>query len=457
MGAKAVYRCLIANRGEIAVRIIRACREMNIETVAVYAKGDESSLHVSLADQAVCIGDANPLDSYLNEDRIISAAMITGANAIHPGYGFLSESPSFAKKVEENDIYFIGPTQQTMKMMGDKITARQTVDEAGVPIIPGSTDAVSTVEEVEEIAKDIDFPVVLKAASGGGGKGIRIVKTAEELPKALKEAKSEGKKYFNDDRVYVEAFIPVAKHVEVQVLGDGQSEYIHLGERDCSVQRKNQKLIEESPCAALSDEKRQNMCEDAVKVAKASDYRSAGTIEFLVTEDAYYFIEMNARIQVEHTVTEMRANRDLLQAQLYLMVHGTLPFTQEDIQFDGHVIEARINAENPQKNFQPTPGRVDALHLPQGFNVRVDSLLYQGYRVSPYYDSLVAKVIVKSTTRAEAIHKLKMTLDEMVIDGFTTTADFLYAVLSYPFYVENDAKDVDIKFLDRYQIAKEES
>nr|WP_238908197.1 acetyl-CoA carboxylase biotin carboxylase subunit [Staphylococcus auricularis] len=457
MGAKAVYRCLIANRGEIAVRIIRACREMNIETVAVYAKGDESSLHVSLADQAVCIGDANPLDSYLNEDRIISAAMITGANAIHPGYGFLSESPSFAKKVEENDIYFIGPTQQTMKMMGDKITARQTVDAAGVPIIPGSTDAVSTVEEVEEIAKDIDFPVVLKAASGGGGKGIRIVKTAEELPKALKEAKSEGKKYFNDDRVYVEAFIPVAKHVEVQVLGDGQSEYIHLGERDCSVQRKNQKLIEESPCAALSDEKRQNMCEDAVKVAKASDYRSAGTIEFLVTEDAYYFIEMNARIQVEHTVTEMRANRDLLQAQLYLMVHGTLPFTQEDIQFDGHVIEARINAENPQKNFQPTPGRVDALHLPQGFNVRVDSLLYQGYRVSPYYDSLVAKVIVKSTTRAEAIHKLKMTLDEMVIDGFTTTADFLYAVLSYPVYVENDAKDVDIKFLDRYQIAKEES
>lgn len=457
MGAKAVYRCLIANRGEIAVRIIRACREMNIETVAVYAKGDESSLHVSLADQAVCIGDANPLDSYLNEDRIISAAMITGANAIHPGYGFLSESPSFAKKVEENDIYFIGPTQQTMKMMGDKITARQTVDAAGVPIIPGSTDAVSTVEEVEEIAKDIDFPVVLKAASGGGGKGIRIVKTAEELPKALKEAKSEGKKYFNDDRVYVEAFIPVAKHVEVQVLGDGQSEYIHLGERDCSVQRKNQKLIEESPCAALSDEKRQNMCEDAVKVAKASDYRSAGTIEFLVTEDAYYFIEMNARIQVEHTVTEMRANRDLLQAQLYLMVHGTLPFTQEDIQFDGHVIEARINAENPQKNFQPTPGRVEALHLPQGFNVRVDSLLYQGYRVSPYYDSLVAKVIVKSTTRAEAIHKLKMTLDEMVIDGFTTTADFLYAVLSYPVYVENDAKDVDIKFLDRYQIAKEES
>ncbi|MCE5038213.1 acetyl-CoA carboxylase biotin carboxylase subunit [Staphylococcus auricularis] len=452
-----MYRCLIANRGEIAVRIIRACREMNIETVAVYAKGDESSLHVSLADQAVCIGDANPLDSYLNEDRIISAAMITGANAIHPGYGFLSESPSFAKKVEENDIYFIGPTQQTMKMMGDKITARQTVDAAGVPIIPGSTDAVSTVEEVEEIAKDIDFPVVLKAASGGGGKGIRIVKTAEELPKALKEAKSEGKKYFNDDRVYVEAFIPVAKHVEVQVLGDGQSEYIHLGERDCSVQRKNQKLIEESPCAALSDEKRQNMCEDAVKVAKASDYRSAGTIEFLVTEDAYYFIEMNARIQVEHTVTEMRANRDLLQAQLYLMVHGTLPFTQEDIQFDGHVIEARINAENPQKNFQPTPGRVEALHLPQGFNVRVDSLLYQGYRVSPYYDSLVAKVIVKSTTRAEAIHKLKMTLDEMVIDGFTTTADFLYAVLSYPVYVENDAKDVDIKFLDRYQIAKEES
>ncbi|MEB6332573.1 acetyl-CoA carboxylase biotin carboxylase subunit [Staphylococcus pseudoxylosus] len=452
-----MYRCLIANRGEIAVRIIRACRELDIETVAIYALGDEKSLHVSLADQAVCIGDANPLESYLNQDRIISAAKITGANALHPGYGFLSESSSFAKKVEENDIYFIGPTQKTMEMMGDKITARQTVDNAGVPIIPGSTKAVESIEEVQNIAQEIGYPLVLKAASGGGGKGIRIVKTEDVLAKSFKEAKSEGKKYFDDDRIYVEAFIPVAKHVEVQVIGDGNENYIHLGERDCSVQRKNQKLIEESPCAAITDEMRASMCLDAVKVAKASNYRSAGTIEYLVTKDAYYFIEMNARIQVEHTVTEMRANRDLLQAQLYLMQHGTLPFEQEDIIFDGHVIEARINAENPERQFQPSPGTVQSLHLPQGFNIRVDSLLYHGYTVSPNYDSLVAKVIVKSSTRQLAIKKLKVVLDEMVIDGFTTTADFLYAVLSYPLYAEGNAEEVDIKFLDRHQIIKEET
>lgn len=452
-----MYRCLIANRGEIAVRIIRSCRELDIETVAIYALGDEKSLHVSLADQAVCIGDANPLESYLNQDRIISAAKITGANAIHPGYGFLSESSSFAKKVEENDIYFIGPTQNTMEMMGDKITARQTVDNAGVPIIPGSTKAVESIEEVQNIAQEIGYPLVLKAASGGGGKGIRIVKTEDMLAKSFTEAKSEGKKYFDDDRIYVEAFIPVAKHVEVQVIGDGNENYIHLGERDCSVQRKNQKLIEESPCAAITDEMRESMCLDAVKVAKASNYRSAGTIEYLVTKDAYYFIEMNARIQVEHTVTEMRANRDLLQAQLYLMQHGTLPFEQEDIIFNGHVIEARINAENPERQFQPSPGTVQSLHLPQGFNIRVDSLLYHGYTVSPNYDSLVAKVIVKSSTRQLAIKKLKVVLDEMVIDGFTTTADFLYAVLSYPLYAEGNAEEVDIKFLDRHQIIKEET
>ncbi|MGW7903744.1 acetyl-CoA carboxylase biotin carboxylase subunit [Staphylococcus xylosus] len=451
-----MYRCLIANRGEIAVRIIRACRELNIETVAIYALGDEKSLHVSLADQAVCIGEANPLESYLNQDRIISAAKITGANAIHPGYGFLSESSSFARKVEDNDIYFIGPTQKTMEMMGDKITARQTVDNAGVPIIPGSTKAVESIEEVQNIAQEIGYPLVLKAASGGGGKGIRIVKTEDMLTKSFKEAKSEGKKYFDDDRIYVESFIPVAKHVEVQVIGDGNGNYIHLGERDCSLQRKNQKLIEESPCAAITDEMRESMCLDAVKVANASNYRSAGTIEYLVTKDAYYFIEMNARIQVEHTVTEMRTNRDLLQAQLYLMQHGTLPFNQEDIIFDGHVIEARINAENPEKQFQPSPGTVKSLHLPQGFNIRVDSLLYYGYKVSPNYDSLVAKVIVKSSTRQLAIKKLKVVLDEMVIDGFTTTADFLYAVLSYPLYAEGNAEEVDIKFLDRHQIIKEE-
>ncbi|EGQ3147010.1 acetyl-CoA carboxylase biotin carboxylase subunit [Staphylococcus pseudintermedius] len=450
-----MFRVLVANRGEIAVRIIRALRELKMESVAIYAVGDENSLHVKLADQAVCIGQANPLDSYLNIRKILAAAEITKANAIHPGYGFLSESPVFAEKVENEGLYFIGPTKKTMQRMGDKITARQTVDKAGVPIIPGSKSSVESVDEINALAEEIGYPLVIKAASGGGGKGIRIVKEESQLERAFKEAKSEGNKYFNDDRVYVEAFIPVAKHVEVQVLGDGQSRYIHLGERDCSVQRKNQKLIEESPCSALIEEKREKICNDAVKVAKAAQYRSAGTIEFLVTEDAYYFIEMNARIQVEHTVTEMRTDIDLVREQLRIMQEGTLSLTQDDVHFYGHVIEARINAEDPQKAFRPTPGTVQRLHLPQGFNVRVDSLLYSGYTVSSYYDSLVAKVIVKGENRAHAIEKLKVTLDELVIDGFTTTADFLYAVLSYPPYYEGDARDVDIKFLDRHRIFKE--
>ncbi|EJD8535337.1 acetyl-CoA carboxylase biotin carboxylase subunit [Staphylococcus pseudintermedius] len=450
-----MFRVLVANRGEIAVRIIRALRELKMESVAIYAVGDENSLHVKLADQAVCIGQATPLDSYLNIRKILAAAEITKANAIHPGYGFLSESPVFAEKVENEGLYFIGPTKKTMQRMGDKITARQTVDKAGVPIIPGSNSSVESVDEIKALAEEIGYPLVIKAASGGGGKGIRIVKEESQLERAFKEAKSEGNKYFNDDRVYVEAFIPVAKHVEVQVLGDGQSRYIHLGERDCSVQRKNQKLIEESPCSALTEEKREKICNDAVKVAKAAQYRSAGTIEFLVTEDAYYFIEMNARIQVEHTVTEMRTDIDLVREQLRIMQEGTLSLTQDDVHFYGHVIEARINAEDPQKAFRPTPGTVQRLHLPQGFNVRVDSLLYSGYTVSSYYDSLVAKVIVKGENRAHAIEKLKVTLDELVIDGFTTTADFLYAVLSYPPYYEGDARDVDIKFLDRHRIFKE--
>ncbi|EGQ0379353.1 acetyl-CoA carboxylase biotin carboxylase subunit [Staphylococcus pseudintermedius] len=450
-----MFRVLVANRGEIAVRIIRALRELKMESVAIYAVGDENSLHVKLADQAVCIGQANPLDSYLNIRKILAAAEITKANAIHPGYGFLSESPVFAEKVENEGLYFIGPTKKTMQRMGDKITARQTVDKAGVPIIPGSKSSVESVDEIKALAEEIGYPLVIKAASGGGGKGIRIVKEESQLERAFKEAKSEGNKYFNDDRVYVEAFIPVAKHVEVQVLGDGQSRYIHLGERDCSVQRKNQKLIEESPCSALIEEKREKICNDAVKVAKAAQYRSAGTIEFLVTEDAYYFIEMNARIQVEHTVTEMRTDIDLVREQLRIMQEGTLSLTQDDVHFYGHVIEARINAEDPQKAFRPTPGTVQRLHLPQGFNVRVDSLLYSGYTVSSYYDSLVAKVIVKGENRAHAIEKLKVTLDELVIDGFTTTADFLYAVLSYPPYYEGDARNVDIKFLDRHRIFKE--
>lgn len=444
-----IKRLLIANRGEIAVRIIRTCRMMNITTIAIYSEADKNSLHVQLADEAICIGPNQSAESYLDIDRILEACNMSKADAIHPGYGFLSESTTFRQRVDEENIIFVGPSFKTMDLMGDKIKARETMYQANVPIIPGSIGEVKTVEEAREIAEKVGFPFVIKAASGGGGKGIRIVHEASELEKNFKEAQSEGEKYFGDKRVYIETFIDKARHVEVQVLGSRHGEAIHLGERDCSIQRKNQKLIEEAPCTALDSKTRASLHADAVKAAKACNYESAGTIEFLLTDNGYYFLEMNTRIQVEHTVTELLTGVDLIKQQI-LMANGEhLSLKQEDIKFEGHVIECRINAENPEKQFRPAAGKVLALHLPNGFNTRVDSMLYDGYMIPPYYDSLVAKILVKGTDRLEAIEKVKGTLEETVIDGFPTTLDFLYRVLSYEPYINND---ITIKFLHEHKI-----
>lgn len=444
-----IKRLLIANRGEIAVRIIRTCRMMNITTIAIYSEVDKNSLHVQLADEAICIGPNQSAESYLDIDRILEACKMSKADAIHPGYGFLSESTIFRKRVEEENIIFVGPSYNTMDLMGDKIKARETMYHADVPIIPGSIGEVKTIEEARNVALEVDYPFVIKAASGGGGKGIRIVNDESELEKCFKEAQSEGEKYFSDKRVYIETFIDKARHVEVQVLGSSHGEVIHLGERDCSIQRKNQKLIEEAPCAALDEHTRTSLHDDAVKAAKACNYESAGTIEFLLTDDGYYFLEMNTRIQVEHTVTELLMGVDLIKQQI-LMANGEhLTIGREDIRFDGHVIECRINAENPEKEFRPAAGKVKALHLPNGFNTRVDSMLYDNYLIPPYYDSLVAKILVKGTDRLEAIEKMKGTLEETVIDGFPTTLDFLYRVLSYEPYIKND---ITIKFLHEHKI-----
>ncbi|RIN24186.1 acetyl-CoA carboxylase biotin carboxylase subunit [Mammaliicoccus vitulinus] len=444
-----IKRLLIANRGEIAVRIIRTCRMMNITTIAIYSEADKNSLHVQLADEAICIGPNQSAESYLDIDRILEACNMSKADAIHPGYGFLSESTTFRQRVDEENIIFVGPSFKTMDLMGDKIKARETMYQANVPIIPGSIGEVKTVEEARQIAEKVGFPFVIKAASGGGGKGIRIVHEASELEKNFKEAQSEGEKYFGDKRVYIETFIDKARHVEVQVLGSRHGEAIHLGERDCSIQRKNQKLIEEAPCTALDSKTRASLHADAVKAAKACNYESAGTIEFLLTDNGYYFLEMNTRIQVEHTVTELLTGVDLIKQQI-LMANGEhLSLKQEDIKFEGHVIECRINAENPEKQFRPAAGKVLALHLPNGFNTRVDSMLYDGYMIPPYYDSLVAKILVKGTDRLEAIEKMKGTLEETVIDGFPTTLDFLYRVLSYEPYINND---ITIKFLHEHKI-----
>ncbi|WP_239734411.1 acetyl-CoA carboxylase biotin carboxylase subunit [Mammaliicoccus sp. G-M28] len=442
-------RLLIANRGEIAVRIIRTCRMMNITTIAIYSEVDKNSLHVQLADEAICIGPNQSAESYLDIDRILEACKMSKADAIHPGYGFLSESTTFRKRVEEENIIFVGPSYNTMDLMGDKIKARETMYHADVPIIPGSIGEVKTIEEARNVALEVDYPFVIKAASGGGGKGIRIVNDESELEKCFKEAQSEGEKYFSDKRVYIETFIDKARHVEVQVLGSSHGEVIHLGERDCSIQRKNQKLIEEAPCAALDEHTRTSLHDDAVKAAKACNYESAGTIEFLLTADGYYFLEMNTRIQVEHTVTELLTGVDLIKQQILMANGERLTIGQEDIRFDGHVIECRINAENPEKEFRPAAGKVKALHLPNGFNTRVDSMLYDNYLIPPYYDSLVAKILVKGTDRLEAIEKMKGTLEETVIDGFPTTLDFLYSVLSYEPYIKND---ITIKFLHEHKI-----
>jgi acetyl-CoA carboxylase biotin carboxylase subunit len=423
-------KILIANRGEIAVRIIRACKEMGIETVAVYSEADQEALHVMLADEAVCIGPARSKDSYLNMQNIISATVLTGATAIHPGFGFLSENSSFARMCEDCNITFIGPKADTIDLLGNKSRARETMLKAGVPVVPGSEGEVETVKDAASLAETIGYPVMIKASAGGGGKGMRAVFNAEDLEKAYHSAKSEAKASFADDKVYIEKLIIHPKHIEFQILADSHGNVVHLGERDCSVQRRNQKMIEESPSAIMTPELRRKMGSAAVKAAEATGYINAGTIEFLLDQQGnYYFMEMNTRIQVEHPVTEMVTGIDMIKAQIRIANGEEMPYRQENIEFRGHAIECRINAEDPAKNFMPCPGRVENVLFPGGFGVRVDSALYPGYMVPSCYDSMLAKVIAYGSDRDEAIGRMKRALSELIIDGIQTNVEYQYELL----------------------------
>ena len=421
---------LIANRGEIAVRIIRACREQNLVCVSVYSTADRDALHVKFADRAVCIGAPATADSYLRMDSIIEACRQTGATAVHPGFGFLSENAEFAKLCRENDITFIGPSPECIAMLGDKAQAKETMKAAGVPVIPGSEGALHSIEEAKEIAKKIGYPVLVKASAGGGGRGIRRVDSEEQLEEQLHIAQEEAKKFFGDDTVYLEKLIVGPHHVEVQIIADEYGNTVALGERDCSMQRRNQKVLEESPSPLMTPELRDAMQKAAVAAAKACGYCNAGTIEFLVDHERnFYFMEMNTRIQVEHPVTEWVTGIDLVQTQLRIAQGEPLPFTQEDITLRGHAIECRINAENPDCNFRPSPGTIQALHLPGGMGVRIDSAIYQGYTIPPYYDSMIAKLIVHAPTRKEAIQKMRWALSEFLVDGVETNIDFQLRLL----------------------------
>lgn len=423
-------KILIANRGEIAVRIIRACKEMGIETVAVYSEADKEALHVMLADEAVCIGPAKSKDSYLNMQNIISATVLTGATAIHPGFGFLSENSSFARMCEDCNITFIGPKADTIDLMGNKSRARETMQQAGVPVVPGSDGVVETVKDALELAAKIGYPVMIKASAGGGGKGMRAVFEAEDLERLYLSAKAEAKAAFGDDNLYMEKLIIHPKHIEFQILADGYGNVVHLGERDCSVQRRNQKMMEESPSAIMTDELRKKMGTAAVKAAQATGYINAGTIEFLLDNKGnYYFMEMNTRIQVEHPVTEMVTGIDMIKAQIRIADGEVMPYRQENIEFKGHAIECRINAEDPTKNFMPCPGRIDNVLFPGGFGVRVDSALYPGYVVPACYDSMLAKVIAYGKDREEAISRMKRALSELVIEGISTNVEYQYDLL----------------------------
>ena len=423
-------KVLIANRGEIAVRIIRACREMNIKTVAIYSEIDKDSLHTKLADEAICVGSAAPAKSYLNVKNILEAANVTGADGIHPGFGFLSENAKFAKMCTESNIKFIGPSAEVINLMGNKTNAKQLMKDAGVPTVPGSDGKLNSLEEAKKIAKKVGYPVMLKASSGGGGKGIRLCNNEEELVNSYDIVKQEAKVSFNDDELYLEKCIVNPRHVEIQILADEYGNCIHLGERDCSVQRKNQKVLEESPSTVLNDSLRKKMGEAAIKAVKAAGYSNAGTIEFLVDKDKnFYFMEMNTRIQVEHPVTEWVTGVDIVKEQLRIASGEKLGYTQKDIHFNGHSIECRINAENPYKNFRPSPGEIKELNLPGGNGVRIDTAVYTGYKIPPVYDSMIAKLIVHGKDRDEAIAKMKRALDECVIDGIDTNIDFLYKIL----------------------------
>jgi len=439
-------KVLIANRGEIALRVIRACRELGIQTVAVYSEADRESLHVRFADDDVCIGPAPARDSYLKIPRLIAAAEITGADAIHPGYGFLAENAEFAETCRASNITFIGPTPEQIRVMGDKAAARKAMTDVGVPIVPGTPGPVEDSDEALGFAREIGFPVIIKAAAGGGGKGMRVAKDPDDFARSFQLARSEALSAFGNGDVYVEKYLTRPRHIEFQILGDAHGHVIHLGERDCSVQRRHQKLIEEAPSPAMTPDLRQRMGDDAVKGAKAIDYVGAGTIEMLLDEDgSYYFMEMNTRIQVEHPVTEMLTGVDLVKEQIRVAAGAPLS-VRELPALRGHVIECRINAEDPARNFQPSPGKIVTFHPPGGPGVRIDTHVYAGYTVPPYYDSLLAKLIVQGRDRQEAIRRMHMALEGFIIEGVTTTAPFLTRVMESARF---QSGDVDTKFLER--------
>ena len=430
-------RVLIANRGEIALRVLRACRELDIETVAVYSTADAEALHVQLATQSVCIGPAKAADSYLNRDALLTVARATGCDGLHPGYGFLSENADFADACARAGVTFIGPSGDAIRKAGSKSAARELMKAAGVPVTPGSDGPVSSVEDVLAAAERVGYPVLLKASAGGGGRGIRRCDSAADLPSAYAEAKAEAKACFGDDEIYLEKLVLRPRHIEFQILADRQGHVIHLGDRDCSVQRRNQKLIEEAPARCLSPQLRQAMGEAAVRAAKAVGYEGAGTVEFLLDSDGehFYFMEMNTRIQVEHGVTELVTGVDLVRQQLRVASGLSLDIAQEDVRLTGHAIECRVNAEDPAAGFRPCPGKVEFLHFPGGAGVRVDSALYNGCTLSPYYDSLAAKLMVHAPTRLEAIRKMRRCLEEFALEGFPTNAELSYEILFHPTFV----------------------
>lgn len=440
-------KILIANRGEIAVRVIRACRELGIQTVAVYSTADKNALHAHIADEAICIGPPSSSASYLNSKAILAACDLTKAEAIHPGFGFLSENSAFVRLCEKCGIKWIGPGAEAMDAMGDKSNAKKTMKAAGVPVIPGSDGVITSLEHAKEVAKAVGYPLMVKASAGGGGRGIRLVKSEQELESAISTAKQEAKQFFANDDIYIEKFLINPRHVEIQILADEHGNVIHLGERDCSCQRRNQKMLEESPSPALTPELRKKMGEAAVKAAKACGYTNAGTIEFLVDQDKnFYFMEMNARIQVEHPVTELVTGIDLIKAQIRIANGEKLWISQKDVKLTGHAIECRINAEDPKMNFRPCPGKISSLHMPGGFGVRIDTAVYQGYTIPPNYDSMIAKLIVKGNDRAEAIQKMKVALSEFLIEGVNTTVDYHLNLLRDS---EFQSGNYDIGFLSR--------
>ena len=441
-------KILIANRGEIAVRIIRACKEWGIQTVAIHSDVDKESMHVKLADESLCVGSRQPIDSYLNIPSILSAIEVTNSDAVHPGYGFLSENYNFAKMLKDNNIKFIGPSPEIIKMMGDKIEAKNTAKKYGIPVIEGSEGGVSSLDMGKSIAKKIGYPILIKAAGGGGGKGMKVVKSANEFDDLFLTAKSEAKKFFANDEVYIEKFFENPRHIEVQVLS-GKNRTVHLHERDCSVQRRHQKLIEETPSPVLNDTLRNDLFDKTVKMVSQIGYEGAGTVEYIYEDGKFYFLEMNTRVQVEHPVSEMVTGIDIVKEQIWIAFSGNTALKQSDVNPRGHAIECRINAEDPSKNFQPSPGLIGMCHQPSGFRTRVDGSIYQGYKVTPYYDSMICKLICHGRNRTEAIQRTLRSLDEFVIEGITTTIDLHKTLLKHEKFLNSN---FNVTWLDKEKI-----